>query len=259
MADLTDAQWEYLRLFVKWEQEQRQRPEGRGGRWSDGRRVLNGVLWILRTGAPWPGSAAAVRSVLDLPPAFPAMGAVGGAGGHFMGALRSRAGPRRTRAGRELGRRLVHRGKKGGDRIGPTRCGKGSKIMAIADCHGLPVAVGVTSASPNESTLVEDTLRQRHVSALPKRRIGDRAYDSDRLDERLRREHGIEMIAPNRRRRKRTQDGRRLRRYLRRWKVERLFAWLKNFRRISSPWERHAANFLGMVQLGCVLILLRHL
>ena len=115
-------------------------------------------------------------------------------------------------------------GQKGGDRIGPTRCGKGSKIMAIADCHGLPVAVGVTSASPNESTLVEDTLRQRHVNALPKRRIGDRASDSDRLDERLRREHGIAMIAPNRRRRKRTQDGRPLRCYLRRWKVERLFA-----------------------------------
>lgn len=131
--------------------------------------------------------------------------------------------------------------------------------MAIADGHGLPVAVRVTSASPNESTLVEDTLRQRYVNALPQRMIGDRAYDSDGLDERLRREHGIEMIAPNRRRRRRTQDGRPLRRYLRRWKVERLFAWLKNFRRISSRWERHAANFLGMVQLGCMLILLRHL
>lgn len=53
MADLTDAQWEYLRPFVKWEQEQRQRPDGRGGRWSDARRALNGGLWILRTGAPW--------------------------------------------------------------------------------------------------------------------------------------------------------------------------------------------------------------
>lgn len=131
--------------------------------------------------------------------------------------------------------------------------------MAIADGHGLPIAVRVTSASPNESTLVEDTLRQRHVSALPERMIGDRAYDSDRLDERLRHEQGVEMIAPNRRRRKRTQDGRPLRRYLRRWKIERLFAWLKNFRRINSRWEHHAINFLGMVQLGCVLILLRHL
>jgi transposase len=38
-----------------------------------------------------------------------------------------------------------------------------------------------------------------------------------------------------------------------------LFAWLKNFRRINTRWERNALNFLGMVQLGCTLILLRHL
>jgi transposase len=132
--------------------------------------------------------------------------------------------------------------------------------MAIADCHGFPIAVRVTSASPHESKLVEDTLRQRHVAALPERMIGDRAYDSDPLDERLRREHGVELIAPNRKKRRtRTQDGRPLRRYLRRWKIERLFAWLKNYRRLSSRWERYAVNFLGMVQLGCALILLRHL
>ena len=53
MADLTDRQWEYLKPFVEWDQQQRQRPDGRGGRWSQARRVLNGVLWILRTGAPW--------------------------------------------------------------------------------------------------------------------------------------------------------------------------------------------------------------
>ena len=131
--------------------------------------------------------------------------------------------------------------------------------MAIADSHGLPIAVRVTSASPNESTLVEGTLAQRHIAAVPQRLIGDKAYDSDPLDERLRDRHGIEMISPNRRKRRKTQDGRPLRRYIRRWKVERLFAWLKNFRRITGRWERYAINFLGMVQLGCVLILLRHL
>jgi len=132
--------------------------------------------------------------------------------------------------------------------------------MAIADGHGFPLAVRVTSASPHESKLVEDTLAQRHVDALPKRIIGDRGYDSDPLDEKLRRDHGIELIAPNRRnKRRRTQDGRPLRRYLRRWKIERLFAWLKNYRRLTSRWERYAVNFLGMVQLGCALILLRHL
>ncbi len=130
--------------------------------------------------------------------------------------------------------------------------------MAIADSHGLPLAIRVTSASPNESTLVEATLVERHVAALPKRLIGDKAYDSDPLDKRLRNE-GIELISPNRRKRKKTQDGRPLRRYLRRWKIERLFAWLKNFRRLTSRWERYSANFLGMVQLSCALILLRHL
>jgi transposase len=131
--------------------------------------------------------------------------------------------------------------------------------MAIADSHGLPLAIRVTSASPNESTLVEATLAERHVAALPKRLIGDKAYDSDPLDERLRHDQGIELISPNRRKRKKTQDGRPLRRYLRRWKIERLFAWLKNCRRLTSRWERYSANFLGMVQLGCALILLRHL
>ena len=89
--------------------------------------------------------------------------------------------------------------------------------------------------------------------------IGDKAYDSDKLDERLQRQRGVKLIAPNRGKRRKTQDGRPLRRYLRRWKVERLFAWLKNYRRLTSRWERHANNFLGMVQLGCALILLRHL
>jgi transposase len=130
--------------------------------------------------------------------------------------------------------------------------------MAIADSHGLPVAVGVTSASPNESTLVDQTLDRRHVRAVPKRLIGDKGYDSDPLDGRMQ-ARGIEMIAPNRCKRRKTQDGRPLRRSLRRWKIERLFAWLKNFRRIGSRWERYAVNYLGMVQLGCALILLRHL
>ncbi len=98
------------------------------------------------------------------------------------------------------------------------------------------------------------------MSGLPERMIGDRGYDSDPLDERLQREQGVELIAPNRKnKRRRSQDRRPLRRYLRRWKIERLFAWLKNYRRLTSRWERYAVNFLGMVQLGCVLILLRHL
>ena len=87
--------------------------------------------------------------------------------------------------------------------------------------------------------------------------IGDLAYDSDKLDAQLA-EEGIELIAPHRcNRRNRTQDGLPLRRYRRRWKIERLFAWLQNFRRLVVRYEYHVANFLGFVHLGCMLILLR--
>jgi len=89
--------------------------------------------------------------------------------------------------------------------------------------------------------------------------IGDKAYDSDPLDACLAAQ-GIEMIAPHKGGRRRTpsQDGRALRRYVRRWKVERLFAWLGNFRRLLHRWEYHLPNFTGFVQLGCILILLRN-
>ena len=71
---------------------------------------------------------------------------------------------------------------------------------------------------------------------------------------------GIEVVAPHRNNRKnKRQDGRRLRRYRRRWKIERLFAWLQNFRRLVVRYERYAENFLGMLHLGCCLILLRNL
>lgn len=132
--------------------------------------------------------------------------------------------------------------------------------MAIGDRHGLPVAIHVASASPHEVTLVDATLAARFVRALPIRLIGDRGYDSDALDVRLRDQDGIEMIAAHRPNRHLiTQDGRPLRRKRRRWKIERLFAWYQNFRRLVVRWERHHDNFLGMVQLASALILLRHL
>lgn len=143
--------------------------------------------------------------------------------------------------------------------VGKTKRGKGTKIMAVVDGNGLPVGVRIESASPHEVTLLEPTLDSVVTARDPERIIGDKAYDSDALDARLEAERGIQLIAPNRRNRFKSQDGRPLRRYRRRWKVERLFAWLQNFRRLVTRWEYHADNFLGFVQLGCIVILLRHL
>jgi transposase len=115
----------------------------------------------------------------------------------------------------------------------------------------------VASASPAEVRLVVPTLEARFVPDLPERLIGDKAYDSDPLAEELA-AGGVALIAPNRENRTvKTQDGRPLRRYRRRWKIERLFAWMYNFRRLVTRWEYDVLNFLGFVQLGCIVILLR--
>ena len=115
--------------------------------------------------------------------------------------------------------------------------------MTLADRSGLSLAVHVASASPHEVTLVEATLAASFVDGEPEKLIGDRAYDSDPLDASLE-ERGIELIAPHRRNRKKpkTQDGRKSRRYKRRWKIERLFAWLHNFRRVVVRYERRVQN-----------------
>ncbi len=162
-------------------------------------------------------------------------------------------------------RRYFCNSEKRGDEFGATsRRGKGTKLMAVvADRAGLPVAVHVTSAtSPHEVTLAEATVSKCFVAdENPAHLIGDRSYDSDPLDCRLAAEHGIELIAPHRlsgfRKRPKTQDGRVLRRYKRRWKIERLFAWLQNFRRIQVRYDYYSRNFLGFVQLGCMMVLLR--
>jgi len=106
---------------------------------------------------------------------------------------------------------------------------------------------------------VEEVLAGTFLDELPTRLVGDKAYDSDALDQKLADEYHIELIAPNRQRRSQTHDGRKLRRYRRRWKVERLFAWMHHFRRLVTRWEYHIENFLGFVQLACLHILLRHL
>ena len=129
----------------------------------------------------------------------------------------------------------------------------------MADRNGLPIAVHTESASPHEVTLVQATLERSLLGEQPARQIGDKAYDRDKLDAKLE-QQGIDLIAPHRSNRTayQTKDGRALRRYVRRWNIERLFAWRGNFRRLLHRWEYHLENYTGFVQLGCMIILLRN-
>jgi transposase len=255
--DLTDEQWEVLEPLIP---DPPQREDVRGRLWRDPRDVLNGILWILRTGAPWK----------DLPERYPPYQSChrrfqrwieDGVLGSVLEAL---AEDLQERGQIDLSECYIDGtfvvAKKGAaSLVGKTKRGKGSKIMAFSDDSSIPLALHTESASPHELTLVEETLASGFLKEKPDRLGGEKAYDSDPLEESVL-EQGIEMIAAHRnnRKKKKTQDGRKLRRYKRRWNIERLFAWLENFRRLVVRYEYKDENFLGMAQLGCIVILLRN-
>jgi transposase len=138
--------------------------------------------------------------------------------------------------------------------------------MVVVDGQGVPLGDHLDSASRSEVTLLETTIEKIAVPRggrgrprkNPDRIIADKGYDSDPLRERLA-HRGIELICPYRRnnQKRKHHDGRKLRRYKRRWTVERTFAWLQNFRRLVVRWDRKLTSYQGFFHLACLLITLR--
>ena len=169
-------------------------------------------------------------------------------------------------AGRRLHRWHPCRCKKRDACVSNTRGGAATKIMGIVDQNGLPVAVLIAEGSKHESQLVEATLAARFTKQKPDFLVGDKAYDSTKLDRCLGKKH-IHLVAPlkewkdakkpNPNRRK--QDGRHYRRYKRRWKIEHLWARLLRDRRISTRYEHKAENYLAFIHIACGMILAKTL
>lgn len=176
--------------------------------------------------------------------------------------------PRPPRLGGNLCRRQFCPGEQRGAKVGKTTRGKGTQWMVVVDGQGIPVGNLLDSASPAEVTLLEPPLETiavpRHGPGRPRQKpervIDDKACDSAPLRQRLAK-RGMELICPHRRNRVKPpwQDGRQLRRYRRRWKVERTFAWLGNFRRLLIGWEVHITMYQAFCHVACLLITLRQL
>jgi len=129
--------------------------------------------------------------------------------------------------------------------------------MVLVDGQGLPLGMHLSSASPSEGRLAEATVKARVTRRKPARIIADKGYDWRALWLRMR-QLGIDLIVPHRKNTKNTyQDGRKLRRYRRRWIIERTNAWLFNFRRLTVRYERKVELFQAFVHMACSLIALR--
>jgi transposase len=105
---------------------------------------------------------------------------------------------------------------------------------------------------------VEETLSHVVTERKPEILVYDRAADSDPLRARLKAQ-GVELVCPHRSNRKKvpTQDGRKLRRYKRRWIVERTIAWMQTFRRLITRFERRLEIFQAFFILACIMITIR--
>lgn len=250
---LSDEQWAWIEPFLKIKRAKRGRPR------SDERHVFEAILFMLHTGIQW----------RFMPPGLPPKSTVH----DYLQLWCQRDAFRILFASLvnrmfELGRLELDKGfidatfaaaKGGGEMVGLTKKGKGTKIQIATDAQGVPLAISVESAGTGEVQMVQQTMEFMNEAHRPAKLVGDKAYDCDALDIMLD-DLGIEMISPHRRNRKpenRTQDGRKLKVYKHRWIVERTIAWLTSHRKLLVRHEKIAALYLAFANLGCFMIVLK--
>ena len=130
------------------------------------------------------------------------------------------------------------------------------KLEVITDARGLPLGIAIAAANRAETDLIEEALDAIPV-ALPDSvsLVADKGYDCDPLRDRLE-ERGIDLLSPHRSNRTKPtrNDGRKMRRYARRFVIERTNSWLHYYRRLAHRWEYYPFMYFGFAQLACILI-----
>lgn len=137
--------------------------------------------------------------------------------------------------------------------MGRSRGGLTTKIHAVVDANGLPIALKLTEGQAHDGRSASDMLDSLQAGQVL---LADRAYDSNALRETMTARGAWANIRPMDHRIERPAFSPFLYRY--RNLVERFFSKLKHFRAIATRYEKYAANFLALVKLAAIRIWLRH-
>ena len=189
---LTDEQWELVEPFLTG--PKRWKPGGPGRPPLPSRSVVEGILWVMRTGAPW----------RDMPRRYPSSSTCFRRFEQWRrdGALQQVLAllcHKRSRGHRDEafidGTYILAKG--GGACVGRSRGGTTTKLMAIADAFGLPVSVCIAEGNRHDVSLVDQSLDASFGEYLAPLLIGDKAFDSKALAKHLR-YRSVELVAPRR-------------------------------------------------------------
>jgi transposase len=231
------------------------------------RKVLNGIIYVLKTGCAW----------MDMPKKY----------GSYTTCWRRLKEWQRVGIWERIWRKLLQTlnekhqlnwnrvyldgtfvpAKRGGTEIGKTKSGKGSKLMMVAEQNGIPIGILLSSAQPHEIRLAQRTLASIRVPSKrgrPHSRfnelVADRAYHSQAFRSFLRKK-GIKPTIPGRKSDKKRKgrplavgDG-----YKQRWKIERCFAWMDNNRRLIVRYERYIQHYKAFCLISLILLCVNRL
>ena len=149
------------------------------------------------------------------------------------------------------------RPQKRGAEIGLTKRGKGTKIMLMVDAVGTPLSAFTYGANVAEVNAIETRVDLSVTGRVPNRLLYDKAADADWLRDHLD-DRSVELICtPLQSQQAQRQDGRALRRYWKRFVVERTISWLHNLRRLIVRWEYNNHLFEGFLKLACLFTILK--
>jgi transposase len=231
---LSDEAWKTLEPHL---------PHGKPGKPRvDDRTVISGILHVLKTGCRW----------RDVPPAYGPPTTISNRSNRWsQRRIRQRIFEKMAVAGPVPDELLGSWFKKRefAEAIGRSRGGRTSKIHALADDRGRPVAFALTPGNVADITMAAPLLG---AVARPKRLLADKAYDADSLRKWLK-QRKVKAVVPSTASR-RTPYPLDSRAYKRRNLIERMFCKLKNWRRIATRYDRYAQNYLSGLALAAIMI-----
>ncbi len=278
--EVTDEQWAFLEPHIPQTTATTGRPR------ADARTMLSGILWILRTGAPWRDLPDEWFGPWQTVYYYRNLWRADGTLDRLLLSLQDRRGRRRAidwglgcidgtvvraarcAAGASSRSGELHPDEPADHALGRSRGGFTSKFHLLTDGHGLPISVQVSPGQRHDSMMFEAVMngvvpilqRRGRPRRRPKRLAGDKGYSYPRIRQWLA-DHGIIPVIAQRDDQRARHKGRPIQfdksLYRRRCVIEQCIGWLKECRRVATRFEKLAINFLATIKLAIIQRYLR--